>query len=90
MHMNLYWDEQKNILLKSTRNIWFEEIAHFIENGGDYLIEAHPNAKKYPHQHIICFKYRGYMIVVPCVSHADGFFLKTIYPSRKMNKKHIF
>lgn len=56
--MKLFWNEQKNTLLKMTRNIGFEEVQEHIDNGFVYHLEAHPNQMMYPHQHILYFEKR--------------------------------
>ena len=85
--MKLYWNEEKNRVLKMTRNITFEDIEMIIREDEIFNIEDHPNQDKYPHQKILCVEKDDYMFVVPCVSHEDGYFLKTIYPSRKVTKR---
>jgi hypothetical protein len=61
-----------------------------IENG--YLLDdmVHPNKDKYPNQNIfiILVKIKNYVYIVPYVEDNEYIFLKTIIPSRKMNKKY--
>lgn len=85
--MKFYWNEEKNKVLKITRNITFEDIEKIIQENGAYDVEEHPNQEKYPHQKILCVEKDEYMFVIPCVSHEDGYFLKTIYPSRRVTKR---
>ena len=40
------WNEEKNKWLKENRNISFEEIVFFIENGGLLDTYEHPNTNK--------------------------------------------
>ena len=81
---------EKNELLKSTRNISFEDVILALENG--YLLDdvEHPNKEKYPNQNIfiILIQIKDYVYLVPYVEDKKSIFLKTIIPSRKMNKKY--
>jgi len=48
---------------------------------------AHPNVEKYPNQRIITVIIYGYAHMVPYVMDGEDYFLKTIIPSRKENRK---
>ncbi|MDD5129818.1 MAG: toxin [Candidatus Omnitrophica bacterium] len=75
------WNALKNIRLKLTRRISFEEIIHA------RLLDLtdHPNRSD---QKILVCEYKGYVWVVPFIFEEDGVFLKTIYPSRKYKKSY--
>ena len=81
---------EKNEILKSQRDISFEDIILALENG--YLLDdmEHPNKGKYPNQNIfiILVEIKNYVYLVPYVEDNKTIFLKTIIPSRKMNKKY--
>ncbi len=81
---------EKNEILKSTRNISFEDIILALENG--YLLDdiEHPHKEKYPNQNIfiILIQIKNYVYLVPYMEDDKSIFLKTIIPSRKMNKKY--
>ena len=83
-----HWSEEKNLLLKKTRNLYFEDVVVAIE-GGD-LIEVVPNSSK-NHQEQSCFivKINNYAHIVPYIENENGIFLKTIYPSRKYKNRLI-
>lgn len=51
---------------------------------------AHPNSEKYPNQSvfIILIAIKNYVYIVPYVEEENSIFLKTIIPSRKMNKRY--
>jgi len=51
-------------------------------------IIKHPNSEKYPNQKIYIVLLSNYAHMVPFVKKNDYIFLKTIAPSRKMNKKY--
>jgi len=82
------WSNEKNIELKKTRNISFEEIVISIENSDilDVLINSSP---KYKNQIVIIVKYEDYAYVVPAIKTGDEYFLKTIFPSRKYTNKYL-
>ena len=81
---------EKNEILKKERNISFEDVILSIENG--YLLDdiEHPNKDKYQNQNIfiILVQIKNYVYLVPYVEEEDYIFLKTIIPSRQMNKKY--
>jgi hypothetical protein len=81
---------EKNEILKKERNIGFEDVILSIESG--YLLDdiEHPNKEKYQNQNIfiILVQIKNYVYLVPYVEEEDYIFLKTIIPSRQMNKKY--
>jgi hypothetical protein len=82
---------EKNERLKAERGVCFEDVILSIENG-DLLDDlVHPNREKYPNQNIfiILIRIKDYVYIVPYVESDDEIFLKTIIPSRKMNKKYM-
>ena len=84
--MNFRWDSEKNKLLKSERNVCFEDIVTLIHEDKVLDIIVHPNREKYPHQKIYIVRLHGYVHMVPFVKDGDEIWLKTIVPSRKMNR----
>jgi len=87
---SLMYNYEKNELLKKERCIGFEDVILSLENG-DLLDDiSHPNKNKYPNQDIfiIFIRIKDYVYLVPYVETEDEIFLKTIIPSRKMNKKY--
>jgi hypothetical protein len=83
------WNKEKNELLKSEREVSFEEIVEAI-NTGNILDEFdHPNQKKYPAQKVYVIEIRGYVYFVPYVEDEEKKFLKTIYPNRDLTKKYL-
>jgi hypothetical protein len=83
--MKIEWNEEKNRHLLHTRGISFEVVEELILDGS-VIIEPHPNQKKYSGQIILVFRYEDYWWVCPAIELEDGFFLKTIFPSRKVKK----
>ena len=81
---------EKNELLKTKRNISFEDVILALENGCLLDDIEHQNQEKYPDQNIfiILVTIKDYVYLVPYVEDETSIFLKTIIPSRKMNKKY--
>ncbi len=90
MTMKIFrWDTEKNEVLAGERGITFEEIVQKIGSGVKVIETDHPNQKKYPNQKILIVDVDGYAYLVPCVVDKNGYFLKTIIPSRKATKKYL-
>jgi uncharacterized DUF497 family protein len=89
--MTFNWNEDKNTLLKQTRNISFEEIVLCILEGRVIKVMDHPNKKKYVNQKLYLIEYNDYIYVVPFLINEKEkeIFLKTIYPSRDYTKKYL-
>ena len=75
------WDLLKSERLKKVRGASFEEIVQ----SKLIAVKNHP---RHEHQRLLLFFHKGYIWLVPCVIEEDGFFLKTLYPSRKYTKLH--
>lgn len=84
--MNFDWNLEKNRLLKKERNVCFEDIVGLIYDDNVLDIIKHPNTKKYPDQSIYIVLFQDYVYMVPFTNVGGVIFLKTIIPSRKMNK----
>jgi hypothetical protein len=83
------WSDDKNDLLKETRNICFEEIVLAIANNKLLDILEHHNKDKYPGQKMFVVEVRDYAYLVPFVEDEEKYFLKTIYPSREATDKYL-
>ena len=83
------WNDEKNEILKKTRNISFEVIVIQIEMGSLLNILEHPNKQKYKNQKIFVVEYENYVYLVPFIEEEDKIFLKTIIPSRKATKQYL-
>lgn len=81
---------EKNEILKEQRDVSFEDVILAIENGRLLDDIEHPNKEKYPNQNIfiILVEIKEYVYLVPYVEDDKFIFLKTIIPSRQMNKKY--
>lgn len=80
--IKFYWNETKSHRLKRMRGLSFEDLT--IRN----LVELidHPSRDG---QFLLLFWIDDYIWAVPAVLEADGFFLKTLYPSRKHKKIYL-
>ena len=83
------WNKEKNLLLKETRGISFEQIVMHIEKGDLIDIIKHPNKQKYTNQKILVININEYIHTVPFVKNNNKYFLKTIIPNRQFTKKYL-
>jgi hypothetical protein len=82
----IIWDEEKNIKLKLVRNISFETVSEIILNKKYIDILENPAR---PEQNIFIVEINDYIYAVPfSIDKNSNIFLKTAYPSRKLNKKY--
>ncbi|MFK5938630.1 MAG: toxin [Sulfurimonas sp.] len=81
---------EKNELLKKQRDVGFEDVILALESGKLLDDIKHPNQEKYLNQDIfiILIEIKNYVHLVPYVEDDKSIFLKTIIPSRQMNKKY--
>ena len=80
------WSDEKNILLKESRNISFEDVVFSLENGK--LLDK---IKSPTHENQECYvvEINRYVYIIPFVQDEEKIFLKTIYPSRKYTKYYL-
>lgn len=83
------WNAEKNELLKAERQISFEDVVFYIEQGFLLDVLEHPDQKKYKGQKIFVIQIDDYAYLVPFVEDDNEVFLKTIIPSRKATKKYL-
>lgn len=84
----ILWNEEKNQLLQLQRNISFELVLDELESGNILGRKSHPNSEKFPNQEIFIVRLNDYICYVPFVENDQEIFLKTIIPSRKLNKEY--
>lgn len=91
MTFRIEYNEEKNLLLKETRGVGFEDIIEAIYNGNLLDDIDHFNKGKYPNQRIFIVKIKANIYAVPYVIDRKGdmLFLKTIYPNRKLTEKYL-
>ena len=83
------WDTEKNRVLKEERDVGFEDALVAMEEGGLLDVYNHPNQSRYPEQKIAIVKIKDYVYLLPYIEDDNKYFLKTIFPSRKMTQKYI-
>jgi hypothetical protein len=82
----IFWSETKDLSLKRTRGISFQDIAEEILSGRYLDILENPGR---PGQDIFVVRIKDYTWVVPFVIREDDtIFLKTAYPSRNFHKRY--
>lgn len=87
---NYEFSADKNRELIKERGVSFEEIIVALGDGKLIDVITHHNKSKYPEQEIYLVDINGYVYLVPFVRKDEGtVFLKTIFPSRKMTKRHL-
>lgn len=91
MNYLIDFDEKKNLLLKETRGINFEDIIKAIEKGKILDDINHFNKVKYPNQRILIVEINKVAYAVPYVfdNKKKVIFLKTVYPNRILTKKYL-
>lgn len=83
------FSEEKNILLKKSRGVSFEDVLEAIQKGNILDDIEHPSSKR-SQQRVLVIKIKNYVYAVPYVENDQGtIFLKTIYPSRKLTKSYL-
>jgi len=80
---------EKNKQLKLERNISFEEIIAALENDKLLDVVEHHNKGRYSNQQMYVVEMNDYVYLVPFIKDSNGnIFLKTIFPSRKANRRY--
>jgi uncharacterized DUF497 family protein len=82
----IFWDEEKNAKLRKERGVCFEEVVERIVSNGIVDILEHHTRKN---QKIFVIVLNGRVHAVPFIrDEGDNIFLKTIYPSRKLQRRY--
>jgi len=87
MNKAIRWNEEKNQILQIQRGVSFEMVLDKIEADEILARRSHPNREKYPKQQIFVLEINGYICYVPFVENDEEIFLKSIIPSRKLDKE---
>jgi len=82
------WNPEKNNWLRKVRGITFEAILFHLQAGDLLDVIEHTRPGKYPGQRIFVVDVQGYACLVPFLESEETIFLKTIIPSRKMNRRY--
>ena len=91
MKYNFDYSLEKDLVLRETRGISFEDITEAIEKGNLAADIKNPHKMKYPNQRMFAVKIKNYIYAVPYVEDKvrEVIFLKTAYPSRKLTKTYL-
>jgi len=84
--LEVNWSDEKNAILKSTRDVCFEDVENAIMMDNILDIIPHHNKQKYPKQELLIVLINNYTYYVPFVMDDEQIFLKNIIPSRKHHK----
>ena len=83
--MKISWNDEKDTLLRASRNVIFQQVKDAIDAGNFMGPEVNPTRQG---QQIIIVWLNNYPHIVPIVIDDSGnWFLKTIIPSRKVKKE---
>ena len=83
------WNQEKNDLLREERQVSFEDVVFYIDQGFLLDVLEHPNQNRYKGQKIFVVQMDDYVYLVPFIEDVHEIFLKTIIPSRKATKKYL-
>jgi len=83
------FNADKNKKLLVDRGVGFEQVIRELEADRELDIVKHPNNDKYLGQELFIVEISGYIYAVPFVQKENDYFLKTIFPSRKLTKKYL-
>ena len=88
--MKFTWNQQKNELLKATRNISFEDIVDSIQNGNVLDIVENTKNNSYQGQEIfiLLVEKDNYIYEVPFRKNNSEINLITAFRNRKLNKRY--
>jgi uncharacterized DUF497 family protein len=86
--MQIRWSDEKNAVLKRSRNVSFEDVENAIMNDTVLDIIPHHNQDKFAHQELMIVWMHNDTYYVPFVMNEEEIFLKNIIPSRKYHKKY--
>ena len=91
MKYSLDFDQEKNLILKLTRGVNFDDIVEAVENNKILDDIAHFDQDSYPNQRILIVEINNYAYAVPYVidEQRQVIFLKTVYPNRILTKKYL-
>ena len=83
------WNPEKNEALKAERGISFERVVLAIADGDVLDVLRHPKEGRDTGHLILVVAVEGYAYLVPYVEEPDGYFLKTVIPSRKATREYL-
>lgn len=90
MRYTFDYSKEKDLVLKETRNVSFKDVIEAYKQGKK-LADLENKSKGRTNQGLLVVNIRKYAFVAPYVidENRKKVFLKTVYPSRKLTKKHL-
>ena len=85
--VTMQWSTEKNRILRDLRGIGFEDVKLAVEKKL-VLANITSPSKTFPHQRMLVVEIDNYAHAVPYVEQDGIRFLKTIFPSRVLQKKY--
>ena len=91
MKFKIEFNEEKNILLKETRGVCFDNVIEAIKKNKVIDDLKHHRQKRYPKQKMLVIRIKNYVYaVLYVINERKGvIFLKTVYPSRVLTDKYL-
>jgi hypothetical protein len=85
------YDLGKNLFVKERCGYDFEDAIDAIQSNKLLDIIQHQNKERYPDQWVFVIELANYVYSVPSVYNREKneFFLKTMFPSRKLTKEYL-
>jgi len=83
------WDPDKNQQLQRERDVSFDDVLLALMTDQVLADIPHPRPERYPGQRLLVVRIDDEAYVVPYVTSEEGFFLKTIFPSRKARRAYL-
>lgn len=90
MRYKFDYSEEKDLILRETRNISFKDVIEAYKQG-KRLANLKNKSKGRKNQRLLIVNIGGYAFATPYVidKKRKVIFLKTVYPSRKLTKKYL-
>lgn len=86
--ININWNPKKSATLLEERGICFEDVIWKIIKG-DVIADIKNRQEQRLNQRIFVIEFDSYVIAVPYIVNDGEYFLKTIYPTRKLTEKFL-
>ncbi len=82
------WNEDKNASLKARHGVSFDDVVIAFQEGR-LLADIDHSGEDYAHQRMAVVEIEGYAYAVPYMTDGETRFLKTLFPSRKLQKRYL-
>lgn len=82
------WNPEKSASLMARHGVSFEDVVIAFQDGRLLADTAHPG-EAFAHQRMAVVQINDYAYAVPYVMDGDVRFLKTLYPSRKLQRSYL-